>query len=123
MVDDPSAHPDLFPTETAQEKERQRLFRIIEDLVLWENTNNEAVLQPARDAIRQSSRYTCAGEREEIEKRLQYTELRPDDGGTESGGTSSSCRPISALARRTPYWRSITSSPASSWQVWPASMP
>ena len=38
MVDDPSAHPDIFPTEKAQEKERQRLFRIIEDLVLWENS-------------------------------------------------------------------------------------
>ena len=34
MVDDPSAHPDIFKTEKAQEKERQRLFRIIEDLVL-----------------------------------------------------------------------------------------
>ncbi|OIQ04022.1 MAG: hypothetical protein AUK55_00075 [Syntrophobacteraceae bacterium CG2_30_61_12] len=60
MVDDPSAHPDLFPTEKAQEKERQRLFRIIEDLVLWENTTNEKVLQQARDEIRQSWRYTCA---------------------------------------------------------------
>jgi adenine-specific DNA methylase len=60
MVDDPSAHPDLFPTEKAQEKERQRLFRIIEDLVLWENTTNEKVLRPARDEIWQSWRYTCA---------------------------------------------------------------
>jgi len=60
MVDDPSAHPDLFPTEKAQEKERQRLFRIIEDLVLWENTTNEKVLQQARDEIWQSWRYTCA---------------------------------------------------------------
>ncbi len=34
MVDDPSAHPDPFPTEEAQEKERLRLFRIIEDLML-----------------------------------------------------------------------------------------
>ena len=33
MVDDPSAHPDIFRTEKAQEKERQRLFRIIEDNV------------------------------------------------------------------------------------------
>ena len=41
MVDDPSAHPDIFKTEKAQEKERQRLFRIIEELVLWENTTNE----------------------------------------------------------------------------------
>ena len=60
MVDDPSAHPDLFPTEKKQEKERQRLFRIIEDLVLWENTTNETVLQRARDEIWQSWRYTCA---------------------------------------------------------------
>lgn len=60
MVDDPSAHPDLFPTEKAQEKERQRLFRIIEDLVLWENTTNETVLQKARDEIWESWRRTCA---------------------------------------------------------------
>jgi len=60
MVDDPSAHPDLFPTEKKQEKERQRLFRIIEDLVLWENTTNEKVLQQARDEIWQSWRYSCA---------------------------------------------------------------
>jgi putative DNA methylase len=60
MVDDPSSHPDLFPTEKKQEKERQRLFRIIEDLVLWENTTNETVLKQARDEIWQSWRYTCA---------------------------------------------------------------
>ncbi|MEO8410181.1 MAG: DUF1156 domain-containing protein, partial [Propionivibrio sp.] len=60
MVDDPSAHPDLFPSEKKQEKERQRLFRIIEQLVLWENTTNEKVLQAARDEIWQSWRYTCA---------------------------------------------------------------
>ena len=60
MVDDPSAHPDIFPTEKAQEKERRRLFRIIEDLVQWENTTNETVLQAARDEIWQSWRYTCA---------------------------------------------------------------
>jgi putative DNA methylase len=59
MVDDPSSHPDLFPTEKAQEKERRRLFKIIEDLVLWENTTNEEVLQQARDEIWQSWRRTC----------------------------------------------------------------
>src|SRR4030081_2602085 len=36
-VDDPSAHPESFPTDELQERERQRLFRIIEDVVLWEN--------------------------------------------------------------------------------------
>ncbi|MEF8735203.1 MAG: DUF1156 domain-containing protein [Candidatus Accumulibacter necessarius] len=50
MVDDPSGHPDLFPTEKKQEKERQRLFRIIEEMVKWENTINETVLQQARAA-------------------------------------------------------------------------
>jgi len=60
MVDDPSAHPDIFKTEQAQEKERQRLFRIIEELVKWKNTTNETVLQQARDEIWQSWRYTCA---------------------------------------------------------------
>ena len=60
MVDDPSAHPDIFKTEKAQEKERQRLFKIIEELVQWENTTNEEVLQKARDEIWQSWRSTCA---------------------------------------------------------------
>ena len=60
MVDDPSANPDLFPTEKAQEKERQRLFRIIEDLVQWENTTNEEVLERARAEIWQSWRRACA---------------------------------------------------------------
>ena len=60
MVDDPSSRPELFPTEDAQEKERQRLFGIIEELVTWENTTNETVLQAARDEIRESWRRTCA---------------------------------------------------------------
>jgi len=59
MVDDPSSHPELFPTEEDQEKERQRLFRIIEDLVLWKNTTNEKVLNQAREEIWKSWRYTC----------------------------------------------------------------
>jgi putative DNA methylase len=60
MVDDPSSLPDLFPTEKAQAKERKRLFRIIEQLVQWENTTNEEVLQRARDEIWQSWRRACA---------------------------------------------------------------
>ncbi len=39
--------------------ERERLFKIIEDLVLWENTNNEVVLNAARVEIRRSWRETC----------------------------------------------------------------
>jgi len=60
MVDDPSSYPELFPTETAQEEERQRLFQIIEALVQWENTTNEVVLEQARKEIWKSWRATCA---------------------------------------------------------------
>ena len=51
LVDDPSAHPDRFPTEQAQQQERERLFRIIEALVKWENTTNADVLKAARAEI------------------------------------------------------------------------
>src|SRR5579862_1713862 len=47
MVDDPSSLSNEFTTEEAQEAERQRLFSIIEDLVKWENTTNQAVLHTA----------------------------------------------------------------------------
>lgn len=60
MVDDPSGHPERFPTEETQERERQRLFRLIEELVKWENTTNETVLKQARDEIWKSWRITCA---------------------------------------------------------------
>jgi putative DNA methylase len=52
LVDDPSAHPDRFPTPEAQDEERQRLFRIIERLVPWEASNDERVLEEARAEIR-----------------------------------------------------------------------
>ncbi len=60
MVDDPSSVPDLFPTEKKQQKERERLFRIIEDFVQWENTTNESMLERARAEIWQSWRRACA---------------------------------------------------------------
>ncbi|MCI2976466.1 MAG: DUF1156 domain-containing protein [Ferrimicrobium sp.] len=59
LVDDPSSHPDLFPTEEAQKVERARLFRIIEELVVWENTTKEEVLGKARAEIRRSWELTC----------------------------------------------------------------
>jgi len=55
LVDDPSSHPEQFPTEEAQEAERQRLFRIIEQLVKWENTTNEQVLAAARAEIQKAT--------------------------------------------------------------------
>jgi putative DNA methylase len=58
LVDDPSSHPDRFPTHEDQEVERKRLFAIIEELVIWENSTNEDVLERARVEIRKS----CGGE-------------------------------------------------------------
>src|SRR5712692_4171937 len=55
LVDDPSEHPEEFPTEQAQEKERELLFRLIEELVKWENSNNENVLRQARAEILKST--------------------------------------------------------------------
>ena len=54
LVDDPSSHPEQFSTEEAIEAERQRLFRIIEDLVEWENSTNDEVLGRARAEIRRN---------------------------------------------------------------------
>ena len=64
LVDDPSSRPELFPTEEGQSQERQRLFRIIEELVKWENTTNETVLEQAREEIRRSWRRTCEDNRD-----------------------------------------------------------
>ena len=48
LVDDPSAHPELYPTEETQNAERQRLFTILEKLVKWENSNDPEVLDAAK---------------------------------------------------------------------------
>lgn len=58
LVDDPSSDLARFPTQEAQEAERKRLFGIIEELVKWENSTNEEVLERARAEIRKS----CGGE-------------------------------------------------------------
>ena len=60
MVDDPASRPELFPTEQEQDRERRRLFDLIEALVKWENTTNQEVLQQARDEIRACWRRACA---------------------------------------------------------------
>jgi putative DNA methylase len=54
LVDDPSAHPETFPSKAAQDIERERLFALIARLVEWENTTNEHVLAEAKAEIRRS---------------------------------------------------------------------
>jgi len=51
LVDDPS---EYMPDDESARIERERLFRIIEDLVKWENSNNDEVLDKARLEIARS---------------------------------------------------------------------
>ncbi|MBT7098284.1 DUF1156 domain-containing protein, partial [Candidatus Poribacteria bacterium] len=55
FVDDPSSRPDEFTTVVEQDRERQRLFRLIEDLVRWENSNDPQILASAREEILRST--------------------------------------------------------------------
>lgn len=55
IVDDPSSHPEQFPTEEDQLRERERLFGILTRLVKWENSNDEVVLAEAKAEIMKST--------------------------------------------------------------------
>lgn len=55
LVDDPSSHPEEFPTEEAQDRERQRLFRLLEKLVVWENSGDKALFAEAYEEIKKST--------------------------------------------------------------------
>src|SRR4051812_21429418 len=51
LVDDPSSHPDRFPTAEDQRIERRRLHDLIERLVVWENIRDQDLLAEAREEI------------------------------------------------------------------------
>ena len=55
LVDDPSSHPEQFPTPEAQQQERERLFGILTRLVKWENSNDEGILAEAKAEIMKST--------------------------------------------------------------------
>lgn len=55
LVDDPSSHPEQFPTVDEQATERKRLFGILEKLVVWENSNSVDVLDAAQAEIMKST--------------------------------------------------------------------
>jgi putative DNA methylase len=62
----PGEPPGVEPTlaAVAADIERERLFRLIEQLVTWENTTNESLLEQAREELRRSWRRTCADNRD-----------------------------------------------------------
>ena len=54
LVDDPSSVPEEFPDEASRERERRRLFGIVERLVKWESSNDPRVIGAARREIARS---------------------------------------------------------------------
>ena len=105
LVDDPSAYPDelaqdpkkikaaekalgrkmrgdtdLAIKEILVTQERDRLFEIIKQLVVWQNTIKESVLEPAREEIRASWRRTCQREGKPLDTPLPLV-LDPFAGG------------------------------------------
>ena len=55
LVDDPASRPEEFPTVESQDKERVRLHTLMEKLIIWENSNDEKLLEQAREEIRKSN--------------------------------------------------------------------
>jgi putative DNA methylase len=59
LVDDPSAIPEEFPTVKAQSDRRDELFKLIEKLVLWDNSHDKVLQNEVRLAIEQSWARHC----------------------------------------------------------------
>ena len=55
LVDDPSARPDLYPSEAAQRAERRRLISLVEELSRWERSDDTALLAEAQRCIAASA--------------------------------------------------------------------
>src|SRR5690242_14108847 len=55
LVDDPSAHPELFPTEAEQKAERERLHEIISRMSSWGNINDSDLFKTANEEILKST--------------------------------------------------------------------
>ena len=80
LVDDPSAWPDRFPTEEEQDAERRRLHKVIERMVPWEASNDEAILNEARWEIARSVAWGLGEEPPAQGRRQGDPRLPPDQG-------------------------------------------
>ena len=54
IIDDPSSHPELFPSEEDQSRERRRLFNILQNLSDWNKSNDLETISVAREEIQKS---------------------------------------------------------------------
>lgn len=51
LIEDPSSNTNMFPTENEQNNERMRLFKILEGLVEWKNSNDAEILAAAKKEL------------------------------------------------------------------------
>lgn len=51
LIDDPSAHPEKFPTEELQDRERERLFEILASIANWDLSKDPEVMAQAHAAL------------------------------------------------------------------------
>lgn len=51
LIEDPSSNTNMFPTEEEQNNERMRLFKILEGLVEWKNSNDAEILAAAKKEL------------------------------------------------------------------------
>lgn len=72
LVDDPSSHPEEFPTTKEQNIERDRLFSIIAQITNWNNLHDESIIQLAKDEIKKSWQCTCREHQNDDAIDLQY---------------------------------------------------
>ena len=55
IIDDPSSNKEKFPTEEAQDLERERLFRLIEQMMDYNSSNDDGVMEEIRSLIDNSN--------------------------------------------------------------------
>lgn len=97
MVNDPGYERNLGRgvNKEQADKERKRLFKIIEELIKWENLNNEKLLQEARSEIEKSWQETCSLNKGNSQlKTLFHKDKLPKFNDPFSGGGSI---PVEAL--------------------------
>ena len=84
LVDDPSAWPELWKTDEAQDQERERLFEIIRELVKWQNSNDDKTIYAARFEIARSHARAAATSKAKAVLGLA-AEGQGFEGGEENG--------------------------------------
>jgi putative DNA methylase len=55
LIDDPSARPDLYPTQIDQDRERERLFELVARLAKWDALHDRNLLADAEEEVRRST--------------------------------------------------------------------